>query len=58
MFYVLCPNCNARVEIPLSAVGPERTDLWNVSSCDECGISFDYDDEEVRTSTAPAGFEE
>jgi hypothetical protein len=47
MFYVICPTCQAKVEIPADAIGPDRTDLYNVTSCDECGTGFDYDDEEV-----------
>ena len=47
MFYVVCPQCKAQVEIPPDAVGPDRTDLFNVISCDECTASFDYDDEDV-----------
>lgn len=46
-FYVICPECNCRVEIPADAVGPERTDLWNVVECDACEVIFDYDDQEV-----------
>jgi hypothetical protein len=47
MFYIICPFCQARIEIPASAVGPDRSDPWNVTSCDECSMTFDYDDEEV-----------
>jgi hypothetical protein len=48
MFYVICPTCEARVEVPAgAAVGPERSDLWNVVQCDECDAGFDYDDEDV-----------
>ncbi|MBX3442140.1 MAG: hypothetical protein KF774_07015 [Planctomyces sp.] len=47
MFYVVCPCCQARIDIPDNAVGPERTDLFNVVRCDDCHITFDYDDEEV-----------
>jgi hypothetical protein len=47
MFYVICPLCNAKVEIPDNAVGPDRTDLYNVVACDDCECTFDYDDEEV-----------
>ena len=47
MFYVICPTCQAKVEIPADAFGPDRTDLYNVTHCDECRITFDYDDEEV-----------
>jgi transcription elongation factor Elf1 len=53
MYYVLCPQCNQKVEIPANAVGPDRTDLWNVVSCDECGTGFDYDDEEVIEEPEP-----
>lgn len=48
MYYVICPECGTRVEIPADAVGLDRTDPWNVVSCDECGGTFDYDDDEVR----------
>lgn len=49
MFYVICPTCQARVEIPADAVGPDRTDPWNVIECEDCGTGFDYDNEEVLT---------
>ncbi len=48
MFYVICPICGARVEIPASACGPDRVDLYNVTECDECSTGFDYDDEDVQ----------
>lgn len=47
MYYVICPLCQAQVEIPASAVGLGRTDPWNVVGCDECNATFDYDDEDV-----------
>jgi hypothetical protein len=47
MFYVLCPLCLAKIEVPANAVGTNRTDPWNVIGCDDCGCTFDYDDEEV-----------
>ena len=47
MFYVICPLCLAKVEIPANAVGPDRTDLYNVVCCDDCDTAFDYDDDEV-----------
>lgn len=49
MFYVPCPRCGAAVDIPAGAVGPERTDLWNVTRCDECDFAFDYDNVEVQS---------
>lgn len=49
MFFVPCPRCGAAVELPADAVGPDRTDLWNVVSCDECDFAFDYDDCEVQS---------
>ena len=48
MFFVVCPGCGSVVEIPENAVGPERTDPWNVCRCDVCNLSFDYDDAEVQ----------
>ena len=53
MLYVLCPNCNLPVELPDNAIGPKRSDPWNVVRCDECGTTFDYDDDEVQTSALP-----
>jgi len=55
MFFVQCPMCGGIVEIPKDAVGQQRTDPWNVVGCDECGVVFDYDDEEVqhRADTPP-----
>jgi hypothetical protein len=47
MFYVICPTCQNRVEIPAEAVGPDRTDLFNTVCCDECDTGFDYDDGEI-----------
>ena len=43
---VTCPQCQAKVEMPTEAVGPDRTDLWNLAHC-ECGNAFDYDDDAV-----------
>jgi predicted Zn finger-like uncharacterized protein len=48
MCFVLCPNCQAQIDIPDDAIGPNRTDLWNVVHCDDCGTGFDYDDDEVQ----------
>jgi hypothetical protein len=48
MYYVICPVCEARVEIPGAAYGPDRTDLYNVTECDNCCTCFDYDDEDVE----------
>jgi hypothetical protein len=53
MYYVICPFCQAKVEIPANAVGPDRTDLYNVVSCDDCEMAFDYDDEEVMDEPEP-----
>lgn len=53
MFYILCPSCQAKIEIPADAVGPDRTDPWNVIGCDECGVLFDYDDSEVLRDDTP-----
>ena len=33
--------------VPFDAVGPDRTDLWNVIECDVCDATFDYDDEVI-----------
>jgi predicted Zn finger-like uncharacterized protein len=54
MYFVLCPNCGAQVEIPDSTIGPQRTDPWNVCRCDECGLGFDYNDQEVQFAPAEA----
>ena len=56
MYYVICPECKAEVEIPPDAVGPERTDPWNVTQCLECSLSFNYDDEEVVADDRPSSF--
>ena len=45
---VQCPMCGGITEIPTDAVGQHRTDPWNVVGCDECGSTFDYEDEEVQ----------
>ena len=47
MYYVVCPTCEARVEVPTNAVGPDRNNLWNVVSCDVCDTGFDFEDDEV-----------
>lgn len=48
MYFVQCPDCGSPVEIPADAVGPERTDLFNVVNCDNCDLTFDYADEDVQ----------
>lgn len=53
MYYIPCPFCQTPIEIPADAVGPDRTDLFNVVSCYECGTGFDDDDEEVLSSDDP-----
>ncbi len=58
MFYVICPTCEARVEVPANAVGPHRTDPWNVIACDECDTGFDYDDDEIITEPEPTDWAE
>jgi hypothetical protein len=37
-------RCGEPIEIPADAVGPHRTDPWNVVGCDECVLTFDFDD--------------
>ena len=54
MFYVICPTCEARVEISANAVGSDRTDLYNIVHCDECDSGFDYDDMDVMTEAEPS----
>lgn len=49
MYFVPCPRCGAPVDVPTEAVGPKRTLLWNITYCDECEFSFDYDDIELET---------
>ena len=51
MYFVPCPGCGSPVEIPADAVGPERTDLWNVVECDACELAFDYENAEVQRSS-------
>lgn len=53
MFYVRCIRCNQECEIPPDAVGENRTDPWNVIYCHKCGLSFDYDDEDVVSDDRP-----
>ena len=55
MFFVQCPRCGSVVEIPADAVGKNRSDPWNVTGCDECGLAFDYDDEEVHFAPEAEG---
>jgi hypothetical protein len=47
MFYVVCPCCDSRVEVPTDSVGESRTDLFNVIVCDLCDASFDYDEDDI-----------
>lgn len=48
LFYVLCPCCESRVDVPALAVDPMRTAPWNVVLCDVCDAAFDYDDEGIH----------
>ena len=48
MYFVQCPECGSVVEIPRDAIGPQRTDRWNVTECAECRSTFDFDDEQVQ----------
>lgn len=50
MFFVLCPFCGSRMEVPSDSVGTERQHLWNVVVCESCDASFDYDDEDIQTA--------
>lgn len=54
MYYVHCPICQTQVEIPNDSVGPDRTDLFNITYCYECDVGFDYDDEDVMTGEDPS----
>jgi hypothetical protein len=53
MHYVTCPECKAQAEVSPNAVGPERTWLFNIACCDECGLTFHYRDEAVITDDRP-----
>lgn len=53
MYYVICPTCQAKVDIPDDAVGPDRIDLFNIAHCDDCDSGFDYDDEDVIDGPEP-----
>ena len=48
MFFVLCPNCQSQIDIPADAVGPNRSELFNIVACDDCGTVFDYDEDECK----------
>jgi hypothetical protein len=54
IFYVICPTRQACVENPPDAVSPEHPDPFNVTNRDDCGIIFDYDDEEVTSDGTQA----
>jgi transcription elongation factor Elf1 len=54
MFYVHCPLCCNKVEIPENAVAEDRTDLFNIVVCDVCDLSFDYDDQKVVEEATPS----
>ena len=47
VFYVLCPECGARVPLPPQAVGPSRSDLWNVVACCNCCAPLEISCEEI-----------
>ncbi|MBX7165949.1 MAG: hypothetical protein K1X74_06330 [Pirellulales bacterium] len=53
MYFVQCPQCGAKVEIPDDAVGPDRTDLYNIAGCLDCDTGFDYWDDEVQFEPDP-----
>jgi len=53
MYYVICPECKAEAEVSPDSIGSERTWLWNIACCDECGLTFSYDDEEVQQNDIP-----
>lgn len=48
MYFVQCPLCGSLVEIPGDAIGSHRADPWNVTGCEECDSTFDYEDEDVQ----------
>lgn len=50
LFFVLCPCCESRVDVPAGAVGSRRGDPWNVVLCDVCDAAFDYDDGDIHES--------
>ena len=57
MFFVLCPCCESRVEVPSDATDPQREQLWNVIVCETCDAAFDYDDDDVQpVDDQPAEF--
>lgn len=50
MLFVPCPRCGAVVELSPESFGPDRDVLGNVMRCDECELSFNYDDVEVQST--------
>lgn len=57
MYFVVCPDCGEKVEIPPDAVGAERKDLWNVVECLECLCAFDYEDTAVQHDPTTRGID-
>ncbi|MBN1875001.1 MAG: DUF2958 domain-containing protein, partial [Anaerolineae bacterium] len=43
LFYVTCPQCQSRVELPDYDAESNQTVI-----CDNCGLAFSYSDPEVR----------
>ncbi len=47
VFYVFCPECGDRTPLPPQAVGPNRSDVWSVLTCQNCSTPLEYDCEEI-----------
>ena len=44
-YLVFCPNCHSQVPLP----DDEPDDPIKVTVCGECGSTFDYDPEDIKT---------
>lgn len=49
VYFVICHDCVDRIYIPANAIGPDRSDLYDVVSCPNCSTTFDYDSEEIKS---------
>lgn len=48
-YYLLCPFCGARIDLP-----DDETDPWQVVGCYECDTLFDFaSDEILKESSDP-----
>lgn len=55
MFYVVCPLCCHKVEVPaVAAATVPSHGPFHIVLCDICDLSFDYADEQVIEEDEPS----